>query len=310
MSKGRKTPTQQQQQKVILLVYHVWAQICRLFWLTIFSYGIKILVQFRFSNQISGQLSEYCTHIDFQWLSVLHKNIRIFNDCEVQIEYSVTRVTVWHHKASFVTPNSYLVWRNFQYTPNNRYGFFFLHALLKLEKVTPVAWIFVSQRRWCRSVWWKMTSVLTAKRQKDILTSCTRVVIHTPCKTTISGTNHSENPVRYARKFFFFKKEKITNKNNTFKLYTIGKNKNLLLWALQFVLILFSAKDWADPINSPQIPVRAVATGQRSNEDGATVNFLHYYDYFNFQTTITDPTVFEVSFCKKIVDSLNSYSMS
>ena len=33
--------------------------------------------------------------------------IKIFNGCEVQIENSVTRVTVRHHEARRVMPNSY-----------------------------------------------------------------------------------------------------------------------------------------------------------------------------------------------------------
>ena len=35
------------------------------------------------------------------------KAIRTFNGCEVRIENSVTRVTVRHHKACQVMPNSY-----------------------------------------------------------------------------------------------------------------------------------------------------------------------------------------------------------
>ena len=31
--------------------------------------------------------------------SGLKRNIRIFTGCEVQIENSITRVTVWHHEA-------------------------------------------------------------------------------------------------------------------------------------------------------------------------------------------------------------------
>ena len=37
----------------------------------------------------------------------LNRNIRIFNGCEVLIENSVTRVTVRHHEACRVMPNSY-----------------------------------------------------------------------------------------------------------------------------------------------------------------------------------------------------------
>ena len=39
--------------------------------------------------------------------------IRIFNGCEVQIENSVTRVTVRHHGAWQVMPNSYHKWQDF-----------------------------------------------------------------------------------------------------------------------------------------------------------------------------------------------------
>ena len=54
--------------------------------------------------------------------------IRIFNGCEVRIENSVMRVTVRHHKACTAMPKSYLERWNFHFTPNNHYGFFFLHA--------------------------------------------------------------------------------------------------------------------------------------------------------------------------------------
>ena len=56
------------------------------------------------------------------------ESIRIFNGCGVRIENSVTRVTVQHHEACQVMPNSSPEWRNFQFTPNNHYGFFFLHT--------------------------------------------------------------------------------------------------------------------------------------------------------------------------------------
>ena len=45
--------------------------------------------------------------------------IRTFNGCEVQIENSVTRVTVRHHEPHRLMPNSYPEWRNFQFAPNN-----------------------------------------------------------------------------------------------------------------------------------------------------------------------------------------------
>ena len=46
----------------------------------------------------------------------------------MRIENSITRVTVRHHEVCRVMPNSYPEWQNFQFTPNNHYGFFFLHT--------------------------------------------------------------------------------------------------------------------------------------------------------------------------------------
>ena len=53
------------------------------------------------------------------------KNIKILNDCEVQIEFRHDR-DVRHHEAFRVMPNSYPERRNFQFAPSNHYGFFFL----------------------------------------------------------------------------------------------------------------------------------------------------------------------------------------
>ena len=50
--------------------------------------------------------------------------VRIFNGCEVRIENSVTTVTVRHHEACWVMPNSYPERRNCQFAPNNHYRFF------------------------------------------------------------------------------------------------------------------------------------------------------------------------------------------
>lgn len=56
----------------------------------------------------------------------------------------------------------------------------------------------------------------------------------------------------------------------------------------------FTAKNWSDPINYPQIPVRALATGVYVDKLGQTKNFTHYYDYIDFRTSIPDDTtVFE-----------------
>ena len=55
------------------------------------------------------------------------ENIRNLNGCE-WIENSVMRVTVRHHGTCRVMQNSYPEWKNFQFAPNNRYRFFFLHT--------------------------------------------------------------------------------------------------------------------------------------------------------------------------------------
>ena len=55
------------------------------------------------------------------------RKIRIFNGCEVQIENSITRVTV-RHEACWVMPNSYPERWNFQLALNNHYQFFFWHT--------------------------------------------------------------------------------------------------------------------------------------------------------------------------------------
>ena len=47
----------------------------------------------------------------------------------MRIENFVTRVTVRHHKACRVMPNSYPSWRNFQFAPKNHHKFFFWHTL-------------------------------------------------------------------------------------------------------------------------------------------------------------------------------------
>ena len=47
----------------------------------------------------------------------------------MRIANSITWVTVRHHSASLVMPNSYPAWRNFHFAHKNHYGFFFLHTL-------------------------------------------------------------------------------------------------------------------------------------------------------------------------------------
>ena len=48
----------------------------------------------------------------------------------MRVENSVSSVTVWHHEACRVIPNSYLERWNFHSAPHNHCGFFFLHTLL------------------------------------------------------------------------------------------------------------------------------------------------------------------------------------
>ena len=48
---------------------------------------------------------------------------------ELRIEKSVMTVIVQHRETCRVMPNSYPEWQDFQFAPNNHYGFFFLHTL-------------------------------------------------------------------------------------------------------------------------------------------------------------------------------------
>ena len=120
------------------------------------------------------------------------------------IENSVMRVTVRHHEACLVMPNSNPEWWNFQFEPNNHYGFFFLHTLpsqlhlcLKMlfyQKYTQITTFYDQEvfgsylRSWRQNILRKMTSTWHQDVQNDvkivILTSCTRVVLHPSCKTT------------------------------------------------------------------------------------------------------------------------------
>ena len=65
-------------------------------------------------------------HVGFQ-NSLL--SIRIFNGCEVLIENSVTRVTVRHHEACRVMPNSYTSDGIFSLHRRSIMDTFFLHTL-------------------------------------------------------------------------------------------------------------------------------------------------------------------------------------
>ena len=59
------------------------------------------------------------------------ENIRLFNGCEVQIENSVMRITVWNHKKK-------CQWQNFQFAPNKHLIWIhFLHIQATLVISTP-----------------------------------------------------------------------------------------------------------------------------------------------------------------------------
>ena len=124
------------------------------------------------------------------------------------IENSVTRVTVRHHKACRVMPNSYPEWRNFQFAPNNHYGFFFLHILpsaiaFGLEYVLfyqIYAEITTFSIKRC-SVWF-LSKTLTLKhlaenwRHHDVNESP-----YTPRGKTTFPSGFTEIPVGYARTY-------------------------------------------------------------------------------------------------------------
>ena len=98
------------------------------FWFLAFIKELRVCFSLRTIFQIVWyllQCSLNCLPCDRT--STLGENsIRIFNGCEVRIENSVNRVTVPHHEACRVMPNSYPEWWNFQLAPN---WFFFLHIL-------------------------------------------------------------------------------------------------------------------------------------------------------------------------------------
>ena len=116
------------------------------------------------------------------------------------LKISSWRVTVLHHETCRVMPNSYPEWWNFQFTPNNHYGFFFLRTfpLTIAFKLLPAlfyqyyAKIPTFSAKKCSIQLLPMT--LTLERlaendvknwhQKDTLMSCTSW-----CKTTFPCTS-------------------------------------------------------------------------------------------------------------------------
>ena len=166
------------------------------------------------SNYVTGDT--FWHHLPWQtsWWS-----IRIFNGNEVQIKNSVTSVTLWHHKACRVMPNSYPQWRTFQFATDNHYGFFFLHTLpstiaFRLEYVifSIIHWnnyIFWWRharfgsypRRWRQNIWWKIDVNMMWRCQKwrqnfkiVILTS-----YHCVRRHFLAPVVFTEIPVGYAR---------------------------------------------------------------------------------------------------------------
>ena len=154
--------------------------------------------------------------------------IRIFNGCEVLTENSVTRVTtcIRLHEAARVMPNSY---------PSD--GIFNLHRRTIMESFSCILFLrqlHLELNMWCfyqfcakitkfsikKSSVRLLSYTLTSKRLAEndvktskwrqnlkivILTSCTRVVLHTSCKTTFPshGRVHG-SPGRVCKNVFFW----------------------------------------------------------------------------------------------------------
>ena len=95
-------------EKGSLIIWPVWVQ----HWAMLYpKLCYKEVEVYKIGNKaISQNMFKFCKLfpenkilLDF-WVQI----IRIFNGCEVLIENSVMTVTVWHHKACRVMPNSYL----------------------------------------------------------------------------------------------------------------------------------------------------------------------------------------------------------
>ena len=102
----------------------------------------------------------------------------------MRIENSVTRVTVRHHEACRVKPNSYPEWRNFQFAPNNHYRFCFLHTLPSMIVFKLGFALFYQLMRWNKySLGQEMFGSVPIY---DVLMSCTRSSYTPWCKMEIS----------------------------------------------------------------------------------------------------------------------------
>ena len=108
-----------------------------------------------------------------------------WNGCDWKFRHDRNCSTVRHHEACQVMPNSYPEWRNFQFVPNNNYGFFFLRTLpsttgFKLEYAKIYHFAVKNCSVPLSDVDGETFSGKWRKnwRQKDVLTSCTRVVLH------------------------------------------------------------------------------------------------------------------------------------
>ena len=161
------------------------------------------------------------------WIMVC-KIIRIFNGCESLIENSVTRVTIRHHEACRVMPNSYPNDGIINLHRRTIMDFIFLHTLpstiaFRLEYVLFYQFYakistFFDQEQFGTAPFNTLTSKrlaetdvkMTSIRQKwcqnikiVILTSWSRVILHSSCKTTFPspGRVHG-NPGRVCKKRF------------------------------------------------------------------------------------------------------------
>ena len=90
----------------------------------------------------------------------------------------IERVTVRHHKACQVMPNSYPEWRNFQFTPNCHDWFFFLHTLpwtiaFKLEYVLFYQFYAIITTFWIKNcLVWHMCTTFMVKHLAENDVEC------------------------------------------------------------------------------------------------------------------------------------------
>ena len=150
--------------------------------------------------------------------------IRIFNGCEVLTENSVMRVTVRHHKACRVMPNSYpsngifnlhltiimdsfsciLFLRQLHLDLNMccfiNFTLKYLHFSIKKSLVRLLSYMLTSKR--LAKLMWKWRQDVKNEVKIVILTSCTRVVLHLSCKTTFPSPSRFQKSLLGMQEIF------------------------------------------------------------------------------------------------------------